>query len=128
MIDDLELMTFRDRDEWREWLTSHHRDSTEAWLVIFKKGVREGSLSLDEAVEEVLGKSEGGGSRQAWQCAKDDPYDCSEKNKEDREGIKEECDEAARDVIENRKDTEVLKEGLQACALVRNLVHLTAPR
>lgn len=54
MIDDRNLMAFHDRDEWRAWLRSHHRDLTEAWLVIFKKGVREGALSLDEAVEEAL--------------------------------------------------------------------------
>lgn len=54
MIDDRKLMTLRDGDKWREWLRSHHHDSTEAWLVIFKKGVCEGSLSLDEAIEEAL--------------------------------------------------------------------------
>jgi len=54
VIDDRELMTFRDRDEWRAWLAAHHRDAVEAWLVIRRKGVREGALSLDEAVEEAL--------------------------------------------------------------------------
>ena len=54
MIDDRKLMAFRDRDEWRAWLAAHHRDASEAWLVIRRKGVRDGALSLDEAVEEAL--------------------------------------------------------------------------
>ena len=52
--DDRELLVFADCSEWREWLESHYRDATEAWLVIFKKGVREESLTLDEAIEEAL--------------------------------------------------------------------------
>jgi uncharacterized protein YdeI (YjbR/CyaY-like superfamily) len=47
-------MTFTGRGEWRNWLESHHRKADEAWLVLYKKGVREGSLSLDEIVEEAL--------------------------------------------------------------------------
>ena len=52
--DDRELETFADRSKWREWLRLHHSDATEAWLVIYKKGVREGGLTLDEAIEEAL--------------------------------------------------------------------------
>jgi uncharacterized protein YdeI (YjbR/CyaY-like superfamily) len=54
MTGDGGLLTFRSRPEWRSWLESHHRRATEAWLVLHKKGVREGSLTLDEAVEEAL--------------------------------------------------------------------------
>ena len=54
MIDDRDLLSFAGRKEWREWLESHHHEDTEAWLVLNKKGVREGSLSLGEAVEEAL--------------------------------------------------------------------------
>lgn len=54
MTGDGGLLTFTSRTEWRSWLESHHRRATEAWLVFYKKGVREGSLTLDEAVEEAL--------------------------------------------------------------------------
>jgi uncharacterized protein YdeI (YjbR/CyaY-like superfamily) len=50
----LELLTFASRAEWRDWLASHYRETAEAWLVLYKKGKREGSLSLDDAVEEAL--------------------------------------------------------------------------
>jgi len=49
-----ELLTFRDRVEWRNWLEVHHQSSDEAWLVLHKKGVRQATLSLDEAVREAL--------------------------------------------------------------------------
>jgi len=51
---DPELLVFADRRKWREWLRSHHQDAREAWLVLYKKGMREGAMSLDEAVEEAL--------------------------------------------------------------------------
>jgi uncharacterized protein YdeI (YjbR/CyaY-like superfamily) len=54
MTDERELLVFADRDAWRAWLQSHHQDATEAWLVIYKKGVREGALTLNDAVEEAL--------------------------------------------------------------------------
>ncbi|MGD8553919.1 MAG: YdeI/OmpD-associated family protein [Anaerolineales bacterium] len=53
-MDDVELLTFANRAEWRAWLQDHHHQSGEAWLVFFKKGVRQGSLTLDEAVQEAL--------------------------------------------------------------------------
>ena len=54
MLDGRELLIFANREQWRKWLESHNREATEAWLVLYKKGVCEGSLSLDEAVEEAL--------------------------------------------------------------------------
>jgi len=54
MTDGRELLAFTDRDEWRSWLKSHHDRATEAWLVLYKKGAREASLTLDEAQEEAL--------------------------------------------------------------------------
>jgi uncharacterized protein YdeI (YjbR/CyaY-like superfamily) len=54
MTDDRELLYFTNRDEWRAWLTSHHDQATEAWIVLYKKGAREASLSMDEAQEEAL--------------------------------------------------------------------------
>ena len=54
VTDEHRLVTPADRKEWRAWLTSHHVEATEIWLVLYKKGVRDGSLSLDEAVQEAL--------------------------------------------------------------------------
>ena len=47
-------LQFATRDQWRVWLEEHHAEESEAWLVLYKKGFRESSLSLDEAVEEAL--------------------------------------------------------------------------
>jgi uncharacterized protein YdeI (YjbR/CyaY-like superfamily) len=54
MTGDVVLLTFANRAEWRAWLQDHHHQSAETWLVFFKKGVRQGSLTLDEAVQEAL--------------------------------------------------------------------------
>lgn len=54
MIDGRVQLTFTDRDEWRSWLKSNHDRATEAWLVLYKKGTRQPSLSIDEAQEEAL--------------------------------------------------------------------------
>jgi len=54
VTDDRQLLFFAGRQEWREWLRSHHPGAAEAWLVLYKKGMREGAMSLEEAVEEAL--------------------------------------------------------------------------
>ena len=54
MVDSRELLQFENQDGWRRWLLTHHRNAREAWLVLYKKGVRRGALSLDEAVETAL--------------------------------------------------------------------------
>ena len=54
MMDDRELLSFEDRDEWRAWLASNHDRATEAWIVIYKKSAREVALTLDEAQGEAL--------------------------------------------------------------------------
>jgi uncharacterized protein YdeI (YjbR/CyaY-like superfamily) len=51
---DPELLIFRDRSEWRNWLEVHHQSADEAWLLLHKKGSREATLTLDEAVREAL--------------------------------------------------------------------------
>lgn len=53
-MDDRELLLCEDRGEWRRWLENHYAERGEAWLVFYKKGVREEWLTLDEAVEEAL--------------------------------------------------------------------------
>lgn len=42
------------RSEWRGWLEAHHRNKTEAWLLIYKKGTTTPSVKYSEAVEEAL--------------------------------------------------------------------------
>lgn len=44
----------RDRAEWRAWLVANHADAPGVWLVLFKKGSGQASVSYDEAVEEGL--------------------------------------------------------------------------
>jgi uncharacterized protein YdeI (YjbR/CyaY-like superfamily) len=48
------LLRLTRRGEWRGWLQSHHRRSREAWLLLFNSRHRQGSLSLNDAVEEAL--------------------------------------------------------------------------
>lgn len=42
------------RSEWHSWLETHHRDKTEAWLLLYKKGTSTPSVKYSEAVEEAL--------------------------------------------------------------------------
>ncbi len=53
-MDDRELLSFSNRGEWRAWLRSHHDRAAEAWLVLYKKGERAATLSLEEAQDEAL--------------------------------------------------------------------------
>ena len=48
------MLYFPDRKQWRDWLETHHSEAKEAWLALYKKGMRDGSLSLEEATEEAL--------------------------------------------------------------------------
>lgn len=45
---------FPDRASWRQWLVENHRQRTEVWLVIGKKGRETGCILLEEAVLEAL--------------------------------------------------------------------------
>lgn len=54
MTNDNRLLTFQDRDEWRSWLERHHDRADEAWVVIYKKGVKDDALSFKEAQDEAL--------------------------------------------------------------------------
>ena len=54
MVEPADCLEFRDRDQWRSWLEANHAQAEEAWLVHYKKGFQEGTLTLGEAVEEAL--------------------------------------------------------------------------
>jgi uncharacterized protein YdeI (YjbR/CyaY-like superfamily) len=49
-----ETVRVRSRAEWRTWLSRHHADRQEIWLVYYKKGSGEAGISYDESVEEAL--------------------------------------------------------------------------
>ena len=42
------------REEWREWLTRNHDQSTGVWLVFYKKHTGKPTLDYEAAVEEAL--------------------------------------------------------------------------
>jgi uncharacterized protein YdeI (YjbR/CyaY-like superfamily) len=48
------LISFKDPDEWRNWLASHHSSEPGLWLKIKKTGSRAEGLTLAEAVTEAL--------------------------------------------------------------------------
>jgi len=50
------LKTFdaRDREQWRNWLASHHRSEPEVWLVFHKRHTGQPSIAYDDAVDEAL--------------------------------------------------------------------------
>jgi uncharacterized protein YdeI (YjbR/CyaY-like superfamily) len=47
-------LEFADRNQWRQWLEDHHGEEDEVWLVHYKKGFKESTLRLGDAVEEAL--------------------------------------------------------------------------
>lgn len=47
-------ITFLDSTSWRQWLAQNHRQATEVWLVIGKKGREAGCIELEDAVMEAL--------------------------------------------------------------------------
>jgi uncharacterized protein YdeI (YjbR/CyaY-like superfamily) len=54
MVEPTDWLEFRHRHGWRSWLEANHARAGEAWLILYKKGFREGRLTLSEAVEEAL--------------------------------------------------------------------------
>jgi uncharacterized protein YdeI (YjbR/CyaY-like superfamily) len=50
----LKMLTFTNRDEWRDWLAGHHASETEVWLIYFKKHTAKPSIPYDHAVQEAL--------------------------------------------------------------------------
>jgi uncharacterized protein YdeI (YjbR/CyaY-like superfamily) len=54
VTNDHELLSFANRDEWRSWLTCNHDRATEAWLMLYKKGMGTASLSFEDAQGEAL--------------------------------------------------------------------------
>ncbi len=42
------------RQEWRDWLSDHHGDKTEIWLVLYKSTSGKRPITLREAMDEAL--------------------------------------------------------------------------
>lgn len=42
------------RDEWRRWLSRHHKTEPDIWLVFYKKASGKSGVSYNDAVEEAL--------------------------------------------------------------------------
>ena len=53
---DYELQIFypRNRKEWREWLEHNHQRSPGVWIIYYKKGTNQPTISYEEAVEDAL--------------------------------------------------------------------------
>lgn len=49
-----ELLRVGSREEWRAWLTEHHQDKSEIWLVLYKSSSGKQKFPLSHAVEEAL--------------------------------------------------------------------------
>jgi len=50
----MEQLYFATRAAWRQWLKENHDQESGVWLVFYKKGTGQPSVSYDEAVEEAL--------------------------------------------------------------------------
>jgi uncharacterized protein YdeI (YjbR/CyaY-like superfamily) len=48
------VLYFRDRQEWREWLEKNYDKASEAWLVFYKKHTGKTGIPYADAVEEAL--------------------------------------------------------------------------
>jgi uncharacterized protein YdeI (YjbR/CyaY-like superfamily) len=53
-MDTRKTLYLTSREEWRAWLTKHHRSETEVWLIFYKKHSGRPRVSYDHAVEEAL--------------------------------------------------------------------------
>jgi uncharacterized protein YdeI (YjbR/CyaY-like superfamily) len=49
-----DALYFKDREEWRKWLTDNHASVNEVWLLHYKKRSGIKCVSLAEAVEEAI--------------------------------------------------------------------------
>jgi uncharacterized protein YdeI (YjbR/CyaY-like superfamily) len=49
-----ESLVVGSRDAWRAWLSSHHQQAKEIWVVCYKKGLGKFSVPYDDLVEEAI--------------------------------------------------------------------------
>lgn len=53
-INTIKYRLFKQRSEFRHWLSKNHDRSSELWLAFYKKGINKKSVSNSDAVEEAL--------------------------------------------------------------------------
>jgi len=53
-MDQLERISFKNRDEWRKWLKDYHSIAKGIWLIYYKKHTGKPSVKYNDAVEEAL--------------------------------------------------------------------------
>ena len=49
----MKLISFKSREEWRDWLQSNHDKETGIWMIFFKKSTKP-AIDYESAVEEAL--------------------------------------------------------------------------
>ena len=54
MSDRYEQVEITSREQWREWLTTHHDSSPGAWVVTYKKGSGSPHVPYDDLAEEAI--------------------------------------------------------------------------
>jgi uncharacterized protein YdeI (YjbR/CyaY-like superfamily) len=47
-------ITFKDREEWRNWLRQNFDKTSHVWLTLYKKGSGKKEITLEESVEEAM--------------------------------------------------------------------------
>ncbi|MDF1548600.1 MAG: YdeI/OmpD-associated family protein [Bacteroidales bacterium] len=50
----MEELLFKNRMEWRDWLSENHNTCDGVWLIYFKKHTKKASVGYNDAVEEAL--------------------------------------------------------------------------
>ena len=50
----IETFTPTSRQEWRQWLQEHHRNTESVWLIYYKKHSNKPTISYSDAVDEAL--------------------------------------------------------------------------
>ena len=48
------MLSFRNREDWRDWLKENYDKESFVWLTLFKKKFRKKGMALDDAVEEAI--------------------------------------------------------------------------
>ena len=54
MSSKLKELYVADRDQWRDWLSRHHKSEVGIWLIFYKKGTSKPTIAYEDAVEEAL--------------------------------------------------------------------------
>lgn len=49
-----ETLLVQTAQQWRDWLLLHHKDTSEIWLIYFKKTAGKTGITYEQSVEEAL--------------------------------------------------------------------------